>query len=57
MNAFVCDKCCKLLTTKHIRGKTDHLSYGTYDDNEKELIKENKIAKDNVKYAVHNNSV
>jgi hypothetical protein len=40
-----------------IRGKTDHLSYGTYDDNEKELIKENKIAKDNVKYAVHNNSV
>jgi|LakMenE18May11ns_1017448.scaffolds.fasta_scaffold9352056_2 hypothetical protein len=57
MNAFVCDKCCKLLTTKHIRGKTDHLSYGTYDNDEKELIRENKIANDNVKYAVHNNSV
>lgn len=39
-----------------VRGKTDHLSYGYYDEEEKELIKEHKIAKDNVKYAVHNNS-
>lgn len=39
-----------------VRGKTDHLSYGSYDEEEKELKNEHQIAKDNVKYAVHNNS-
>jgi hypothetical protein len=39
-----------------VRGRTDHLSYGSYDEEEKELINEYKIAKENVKYAVHNNS-